>query len=73
MTMRVNITAAIIELMAKRTRKNLKKLRGKIRFAEDYDYRAMRIGRGDYTKERTELLDSLSLEEITTLIKEKRS
>jgi hypothetical protein len=24
------------------TRKNLKKLRGKIRFAEDYDYQAMR-------------------------------
>jgi Arc/MetJ family transcription regulator len=38
------VEQAIREFVARRTRKNLSDLRGKIRFAEDYDYAAYRKG-----------------------------
>lgn len=41
-TKREVVEKAIIEFVANRTRKDLKELRGKIQFADDYDYRAMR-------------------------------
>lgn len=39
------VEKAITEYVERRTRKDLKELRGKIRFADNYDYRAMREGR----------------------------
>lgn len=44
-TKREVVEKAIIEFVERRTRKDLKELRGKIQFADDYDYRAMREGR----------------------------
>ncbi|MDD4238633.1 MAG: type II toxin-antitoxin system VapB family antitoxin [Desulfotomaculaceae bacterium] len=41
-TKREVVEKAIIEFVANRTRKDLKELRGKIEFADDYDYRSMR-------------------------------
>lgn len=41
-TKREVVEKAISEFVANRTRKDLKELRGKIQFADDYDYRAMR-------------------------------
>ena len=39
------VERAMIEFVANRSRKDLKDLRGKIQFADDYDYKAMRGGR----------------------------
>ncbi len=39
------VERAMIEFVANRSRKDLKDLRGKIQFAGDYDYKAMREGR----------------------------
>ena len=39
------VERAMIEFVANRSRKDLKDLRGKIQFADDYDYKAMREGR----------------------------
>ena len=39
------VEQAIREFVARRTRKNLADLRGKIRFADDYDYTAHRKGK----------------------------
>ena len=36
------VARAMIEFVASRSRKDLKDLRGKIQFADDYDYKAMR-------------------------------
>lgn len=36
------VEKALTELVDRRTRKDLKDLRGKIQFADDYDYKAMR-------------------------------
>lgn len=36
------VEKAMIEFVASRTRKDLRELRGKIKFANDYDYQAMR-------------------------------
>ena len=41
---------------------------GMVRFIQQFD-----TGRGNYTKERAELLDSLSLDTITTYIENNRS
>ena len=41
---------------------------GMVRFIQQFD-----TGRGNYAKERAELLDSLSLDTITTYIKNNRS
>jgi Arc/MetJ family transcription regulator len=41
-TKREVVEKAITEFVTNRTRKDLKELRGKIQFADDYDYRAMR-------------------------------
>jgi Arc/MetJ family transcription regulator len=41
-TKKAVVEKAIIEFVASRTRKDLKELRGKIQFADDYDYRVMR-------------------------------
>jgi Arc/MetJ family transcription regulator len=38
------VEQAIQEFVARRTRKNLADLRGKIRFADGYDYAALRKG-----------------------------
>lgn len=38
------VERALIEFVANRSRKGLKDLRGKIQFADDYDYKAMREG-----------------------------
>jgi Arc/MetJ family transcription regulator len=38
------IETAISEFIAKRTRKDLSELKGKIKFAPDYDYKALRAG-----------------------------
>lgn len=40
------VEQAIREFVSRRTRKNLADLKGKIRFAEGYDYAALRKGRG---------------------------
>lgn len=39
------VEKAIIEFVEHRTRKDLKELRGKMQFADDYNYRSMREGR----------------------------
>ncbi len=39
------VEQAMIEFVESRTRKNLRELRGKIKFADDYDYQARREGR----------------------------
>ena len=39
------VERALIEFVANRSRKDLRDLRGKIQFANDYDYKAMREGR----------------------------
>lgn len=39
------VEIAITEFVARRTRKDLKELRGKILFADDYDYKAAREDR----------------------------
>jgi len=39
------VERAMIEFVASRSRKDLTDLRGKIQFADDYDYKAMREGR----------------------------
>lgn len=39
------VERALIEFVANRSRKDLRDLRGKIQFADDYDYKAMREGR----------------------------
>jgi Arc/MetJ family transcription regulator len=39
------VERAMVEFVERRTRKNLADLRGKIGFAEDYDYKAAREGR----------------------------
>ncbi len=39
------VEQAIIEFVERRTRKNLSELRGKIQFADGYDYLALRKGR----------------------------
>lgn len=39
------VEQAIREFVARRTRKSLVDLRGKIRFADDYDYTALREGK----------------------------
>lgn len=39
------VEKAITEFVERRTRKDLKELRGKIQFADNYDYRTMREGR----------------------------
>ncbi|MCL1914421.1 MAG: type II toxin-antitoxin system VapB family antitoxin [Eubacteriaceae bacterium] len=39
------VELAIQEFVQKRTRKDLSELRGKIQFADDYDYAAIRKGR----------------------------
>ncbi len=39
------VERAMIEFVANRSRKDLRDLRGKIQFADDYDYKAMREGR----------------------------
>jgi Arc/MetJ family transcription regulator len=36
------VEKAMIEFVASRTRKDLRELRGKIKFANDYDYQALR-------------------------------
>jgi len=41
-TKRTVIETALIEFVQKRERKNLKDLRGKIKFEDGYDYKAMR-------------------------------
>jgi Arc/MetJ family transcription regulator len=41
-TKRELIEIALTEYVNNRKRKNIKELRGKIRFREDYDYKAMR-------------------------------
>ncbi|AGK99749.1 type II toxin-antitoxin system VapB family antitoxin [Desulfoscipio gibsoniae] len=44
-TKREVVEKAMLEFVASRTRKDLKELRGKIRFADDYNYRTLRGGR----------------------------
>lgn len=44
-TKRELITTALEEFVANRRRKNLMDLKGKIAFAEDYDYKALRAGK----------------------------
>jgi len=39
------VEQAIQEFVARRTRKNLLELQGRIQFAEGYDYKALREGR----------------------------
>ena len=39
------VDKALIEFVERRTRKDLAEIRGKIKFADDYDYKAMRKGR----------------------------
>lgn len=39
------VDKALIEFVERRTRKDLTEIRGKIQFADDYDYKAMRKGR----------------------------
>ncbi len=39
------VDKALIEFVERRTRKDLAEIRGKIQFADDYDYKAMRKGR----------------------------
>lgn len=39
------VEKALMEFVDRRTRKDLRDLRGKIQFADDYDYKAMREGR----------------------------
>lgn len=39
------VEKALIEFVERRTRKDLKELHGKIQFADDYDYKAIREGR----------------------------
>ncbi|NLN87574.1 MAG: type II toxin-antitoxin system VapB family antitoxin [Syntrophomonadaceae bacterium] len=39
------VERAMIKFVANRSRKDLRDLRGKIQFADDYDYKAMREGR----------------------------
>ena len=39
------VEKAIIEFVERHTRKDLNELRGKIQFADNYDYKAMREGR----------------------------
>jgi Arc/MetJ family transcription regulator len=39
------VDRALLEFVERRTRKDLTEIRGKIRFADDYDYKAMRKGR----------------------------
>jgi len=39
------VEKALIEFVERRTRKNLKELAGKIKFADGYDYKAIREGR----------------------------
>jgi len=39
------IHEALLELITARKRRNLKELRGKIAFREDYDYKQLRKGR----------------------------
>lgn len=39
------VEQAIKEFVANRTRKNLRDLRGKIRFADGFDYKALRKGK----------------------------
>ena len=41
-TKRELIEAALMEYVNTRKRKNIRELRGKIKFAKDYDYKAMR-------------------------------
>ncbi|GAB1481902.1 hypothetical protein MASR2M78_07170 [Treponema sp.] len=38
------IEAALKEFVQKRKMKNLRDLKGQIQFADDYDYKAMRVG-----------------------------
>ena len=38
------VKQAMFEFVERRTRKDLSDLRGKIQFADDYDYKAMREG-----------------------------
>lgn len=44
-TKRAVVEKAIKEFVERRTRKDLKELRSKIKFASDYDYRALREGK----------------------------
>jgi len=39
------VDCALMEFVQRRTRKDLTELQGKIRFADDYDYKAKREGR----------------------------
>lgn len=39
------VNRALLEFVQRRTRKDLAELQGKIRFAEEYDYKAQREGR----------------------------
>ncbi|MCD8352001.1 MAG: type II toxin-antitoxin system VapB family antitoxin [Planctomycetaceae bacterium] len=39
------VEQALREFVARRTRKDIRDLRGKIRFADGYDYKALRKGR----------------------------
>ena len=39
------VDRALLEFVERRTRKDLAEIRGMIRFADDYDYKAMRKGR----------------------------
>lgn len=38
------VEKALMEFVERRSRKDLKELRGKIQFSDDYDYKAMREG-----------------------------
>lgn len=44
-TKRGVVEQAIQEFVARRTRKDLLELRGRVQFADDYDYKALREGR----------------------------
>ncbi len=44
------IHEALKEFIAARSRKNLSKIRGKIKFAEGYNYKTLRIGRDERKK-----------------------
>jgi len=46
-TKREVVEKAMLEFVQKRERKNLSELKGMIRFAENYDYKALRQGKNE--------------------------